>query len=344
MFADIAPVVTLPASVDATLAAAALALVRPAQRIAIFGHAHPDPDAIGSGLGLAHALRALGKECVVAVPDAPNPLYGAFLPGFADVVTDLAGPPFDLLIALDAGDVSRYGDLFERHAALLASTPMLNIDHHITSAGCGVVNIIDPIAAATAELLTLWLAQVGIAIPGDAAQCLLAGIITDTRAFEFTSTTARTMLVGAYLMERGAQPFTVVKPMYRLRSFGAARLFGLATATLRSDLDGRLAWAEITPAMWAEAGLPAGTQDDGIPSFINDIIGVAIAVCFREVAPGLVRVSVRTSRDYDATAITTAFGGGGHLRAGGCTIETDLATAKARVLAVARSLLRGVAD
>lgn len=333
------PAVALPPSIDPDLAAAAWRLVQAARRIAIFGHQHPDPDAIGSALGLAHALRPLGKECVVAVPDAPNPMYAAFLPGCAAVVTELAGPPFDLLIALDAGDLDRYGDLAPRHRDLLAAAPILNIDHHLTSAGCGVVNIIDPVAAASAELIALWLDQMGIAIGQDAAQCLLAGIITDTRAFEFTSTTARTMLVGAYLMARGAQPALVVKPMYRWREFGAARLFGLAAATLSRDLGGRLVWGEIPAAMWDAAGVAPGTQDDGISSFFIDVVGAQVAVLFRETAPGQVRVSVRTKVGYDATAVTTQFGGGGHARAGGCALTTDLATAKDQVLAAARALL-----
>lgn len=331
--------ITLPASIPPDLAAAARRLVDGAQRIAIFGHIHPDPDAVGSALGLGHALRGLGKQCVVAMPDAPDPGYGAFLPGFEQVVTELSGPPFDLLIALDAGDLSRYGDLSLRHQDLLREAPILNFDHHVTSAGCGLVNLIDPASAATAELLTLWLAQEGIAIETEAAQCLLAGIITDTRSFEFDATTARTLLVGAYLRERGAIPYQIVKPMYRLKTFAAAKLFGLVMATIQQDCAGQLIWAEITPAMWAAAGIPVGTQDDGIPSYLIDIHGAAIAICFRQTADDLVRISVRTTEPYDATAITQRFGGGGHPRAGGCAVAGSLAAVQPQVLAVAREQL-----
>src|SRR5258708_19737476 len=84
-----------------------------------------------------------------------------------------------------------------------------------TSAGSGRVNIIDPCWAATAELLTLFLLRQGVAIGLDAARCLLAGIITDTRAFEFDATTARTLLAGAHLRGCGAGPEAIIKPMYR---------------------------------------------------------------------------------------------------------------------------------
>ncbi len=331
--------IRLPTAIPADLAAGARRLIDGAHRIVIFAHEHPDPDALGSGLGLAHVLRALGKDAVVACPDAPPKAYASFLPGLETVVTRLAEPHFDLVVALDAGDLSRYGDLYPRYADLLRDAPILNMDHHITSSGCGAVNIIDTKAAATAEILTLWLAQEGFTIGTDAAKCLLAGVVTDTRSFEFDATTPRTLLVGAYLMERGAVPVAIIKPMYRMKSLPSARLFGLAAATLDSALGGRLVWAEITPAMWDAAGVPAGSGDDGIPSFLIDIEGAEVAILFRQVAPDQVRISVRTSGIADATAITTRFGGGGHSRAAGCAVEADLPTAKRQVLAVARELL-----
>ena len=329
----------LPAAIAPELAAAARQLVDRAQRIVIFAHQHPDADALGSGLGLAHALQGLGKVAIVACPDSAPTDFASFLPGLETVVTTLSGPPFDLLIALDAGELSRYGDLYERSIDVLRDAPILNMDHHVTSQGCGQVNIIDVKAAATAELLTLWLAQENIPISTDAAKCLLAGIITDTRAFEFDATTARTMLVGSYLMERGAIPQDVIKPIYRMRSLLSAQIFGHAAATLASDCNGRLTWAEITPAIWAAVGVPIGTMDEGIPSFLIDITGVEIAIFFRQVAPATVRLSIRTAGKQDATMLTGRFGGGGHPRAAGCTITADLATAKAQALAIAREML-----
>ncbi len=332
--------VTLPAAFPPDLAGAAGRLIYGGRRVALLAHHNPDPDALGSGLGLLYALRPLGKDCVVVCADQPPAQYAAFLPGLAGVATTLEGSaPFDLVVALDAGELERFGGVYERYRDLWGDAPVLNIDHHATSRGCGVVNIIDPSAAATAELLALWLAQEGIAIDRDAARCLLAGIITDTRSFEFDATTARTMLVGAYLMERGAVPLDIIKPMYRLRGLPAARLFGLATATLASDPGGRLVWAEITPAMWRAADLPVGAGDEGISNFLIDIEGAEVAVLFRQLGPDQVRVSVRATAAVDSTRITTAFGGGGHPRASGCTLTMELARAKDALLAVARAVL-----
>jgi phosphoesterase RecJ-like protein len=333
--------VVLPISIDSDLSWAARRLIDGASRIAIFGHQHPDADALGSALGLADVLSQLGKNVTVAVPDPPDSIYEMFIPGLDKVVTSLDLPAFDLVFALDAGHFSRYGELYTGNPHLFEGAPVINIDHHLTTTGCGTVNIIDSSAAATAELLTLWFSQEGFSLSTDAAQCLLAGVITDTRSFEFDATTPRTLMVGAYLMEHGAIPHAIIKPMYRLKAFGAAKIFGFAISTMEQDLDGKLTWASITSDMWEKAHLPPGTNDDGIPSYLLDIIGTEIAICFRAFEQGKVRISVRTSPSYDATQITTQFGGGGHARAGGCTVPGTLSEVQSVVLSAARALISG---
>ena len=146
----------------------------------------------------------------------------------------LSDTNFDLVIALDAGELSRYGDLYTRYQTFFDSALILNLDHHVTSQGCGAVSVIDPVSAATAELLTLLLLNRKIPIDLDAARCLLAGIITDTRAFEYDATTERTLAAGAYLVSCGAQPDEIIKPMYRMKPLAQARLRGLVLTTLQT--------------------------------------------------------------------------------------------------------------
>src|SRR5262249_55732999 len=148
---------------------------------------------------------------------------------------------FDLVIALDAGELDRYGALYTRHQTYFDTANMLNLDHHVTSTGCGRVRIIDPAAAATAELLTLFLLNRGLTIALEARQCLLAGIIRDTRSFEFDATTARTLAAGAYLVGCGATPETIIKPMYHLKPLVKARLWGIVLdRALRTAAGGRI--------------------------------------------------------------------------------------------------------
>src|SRR5689334_19648014 len=143
------------------VAASAWQLIAAARRVLLLAHEHPDPDALGSALGLAHTLRPLGKECVVACADLVPANY-IFLPGREAVVSVLPDTDFDLVIALDAGELSRYGDLYKRYQSFFDNALILNLDHHVTSKGCGAVSVIDPTSAATAELLTLLLLNRGI--------------------------------------------------------------------------------------------------------------------------------------------------------------------------------------
>jgi bifunctional oligoribonuclease and PAP phosphatase NrnA len=320
----------LAAGISDELAAAAWRLIEPARRIVILAHEHPDPDALGSALGLAYALAPLGKECVVACAD-PVPTNYTFLPGRERVVTALPDEHVDLVIALDAGELSRYGPLYTRYQSFFDSATILNMDHHVTSAGCGQVNIIDPKSAATAELLTLFLLNRHVPIGLDAAKCLLAGVITDTRSFEFDATTARTIEAGAYLVGCGAVPEEIIKPMYRLQPLAKARLWGRTLDTLESAAGGRLVWATLRLAHLAETGATAD-MDDGLPSYLLDIEGVGMAALFKEQPDGTTRVSIRATDPYDAAAVAKQFGGGGHLRAAGATLTLNVDTATRAVL------------
>jgi bifunctional oligoribonuclease and PAP phosphatase NrnA len=303
-------------------AAPAWELIARASRILLLAHEKPDPDALGSALGLAFALAPLGKRCVIACAD-PVPANYTFLPGRETVVTELPDEDFDLVIALDAGELSRYGTLYTRHKAFFDHATILNLDHHVSSSGIGAYAIIDVPSAATAELLTILLLNRGAAIGREAAICLLAGTITDTRSFEFDATTDRTLMAGAYLVAQGAVPQDIIRPMYRMKPLAKARLWGRALRSLDSTADGRAVWAVIRQEDFAAANATAD-MDDGLPSYLVDIEGVALAALFREQPDGRTRVSVRSVAPYDAAALCGRFGGGGHVRASGCTLAMDV--------------------
>lgn len=327
----------LAAGINSELAAAGWALIESARRVLIMGHEHPDPDALGSSLGLAHALAARGTSCIVACAD-PVPATYTFLPGREHVVTSLPDLDFDLVIALDAGELSRYGSLYTRYQSFFDSATILNIDHHITSAGCGKLSIIDPVSAATAELLTLFLLNRGVTINKDAAQCLLAGIITDTRSFEFDATTPRTLTAGAYLMGCGAVPETIIKPMYRMKPLAKAVLWGRALRSLRSADGGRIVWAAVQREDLTNSGATPD-MDDGLPSYLIDTYGVDIAALFKEQSDGTTKVSLRTVAPHNAAAIAAHFGGGGHVRAAGCTLTMNVEAAIQMVIPYIQSRL-----
>lgn len=321
----------------------AMALIQSAQRIALMAHEHPDGDGIGSALGLAHILRQLGKVCVPTCAD-PAPGTLAFLPGLEALRDTLGDEDFDLVIALDAGELQRFGPLYERHRTFLDHATILNIDHHISSSGCGRVNIIDPAAAATAELLVLFQLQAGLPLDRDAALCLLTGLITDTHSFQYTNTTARTMDVAAVLLRAGAIPETVVKPLYRARPLAMARFEAMVISNAHTACSGRLIWSQATDATLAATGADA-EMDDNFAGMLRDIEGVQIAAFFKSYGePGTTRLSLRCAAPYNAAAICQRFGGGGHERAAGATLHLPIEEATALVVADLERTLKDTAN
>lgn len=319
-------------AIDQELVQRAMALIEPAQRIALLAHEHPDGDCIGSALGLAHILRQLGKHCVPVCAD-PAPKTLAFLPGIDTLQNTLGDEQFDLVIALDAGELGRFGPLYDRHRAFLDRATIINIDHHVSSRGCGQVNIIDPIAAATAELLVLFQQQAHLPLERDAALCLLTGIITDTSSFQFTSTTPRTMEVGALLLQAGAVAASIVEPIYRTRPLAQARFQAAVIANAQTACDGRIIWSYATDETLAATGAIA-EMDDNFAGMLRDIEGVQIAAFFKNYEePTMTRLSLRCAAPYDAAAICMRFGGGGHARAAGAGIHLPMQEAIPLVLA-----------
>ena len=335
---------SLDAQLDPVLVREALALIEPAQRILLIAHEHPDGDCIGSALGLAHILRLAGKSCVPACADLP-PRNLSFLPGIETMQHTLDSEDFDLVIALDAGEFRRFGALYEEHQAFFDHARVLNLDHHISSDGCGQVNIIDPASAATAELLVLFQQQARLPLDRDAAMCLLTGIITDTSSFQFTNTTPRCLEVAALLLRAGAIPEHIIQPLYRALPLAQTRFQAMIIANAQTACEGRLIWSQATEATLEAAGaIPE--MDDGISTRLHDIEGVQIAAFLKSYyEPTVTRLSLRSSAPYNAAEICQRISngmGGGHARAAGATFHMPIEEATMLVIGELEKEIRSV--
>lgn len=317
--------------INATLVQQAMSLIESAQHIALLAHENPDGDCLGSALGFAHILRQMGKTSIAACAD-PAPQAFHFMPGIEALKNTLFDEQFDLVIALDAGELTRYGSLYERHKAFLNNATILNIDHHISSQGCGQVNIIDPTAASTTELLVLIQQQAKLPLNKEAAVCLLTGLITDSGSFQYPSTTPRTMEVGAILIRAGAVAEDIVKPIFRTRPLAEARFQAAAINNVQTSPDGRLIWSYATAETLASTGATPD-MNDNFSGTLRDIAGVEIAAFFRSFDnPNETRVSMRSNTPYDVAKICMRLGGGGHPRAAGATVQLPLHEAIALVV------------
>ncbi len=301
-------------------------------------HERPEADALGAALGVALIVEHGGGSAVPVCSDPVPEMYD-FLRGMERVRSDPGDGSFDLIVAVDCGELARVGPILDRHAELFRSVPIVNIDHHVSNSGFGEIDWVDPTAAAACEQVTLLAQAMGVpldAAEGALAAALLAGIVIDTATFQHPNTTPRTLRVAADLVAAGAPLSEISRRLYRSKPNAQLKLFGIVLADLETDGD-RLVHASLTEADLRRSGATA-SQSEGIIDLLSQSETADIVLLFTEQG-ARTRVSVRTSARVDATELTGRFGGGGHPRAAGATIELSLATARARVLAEAKAIL-----
>jgi phosphoesterase RecJ-like protein len=217
----------------------------------------------------------------------------------------------------------------------------VNIDHHVSNPGYGEAVWIDAEAAATCEMVTLLLAELGVPLDAELATALMAGIVQDTHTFAHPNATPRTLRVAADLVAAGAPLSAINRAVYADKPFSTLALWGLMLAGIDQRADGRIVFASMTLAMLASTG-EQPTASEGFVDLLGSSRLADVTILFKEVGPAETRVSVRTSSRADAVTIAAAFGGGGHPRAAGCTVNAPLEAACEAVLAEAeRELARG---
>lgn len=314
-------------------------ILRGAERITAFCHENPDGDTLGAALAIATAAERLGKQAEVVSGDPPPPFL-SFLPGIERVRRSPALEP-DLAVVVDAGELSRIGVVATEQADWLARARIVNIDHHVSNPGFGVAVWVDSKAAATCEMVTLLLRELGVPLDIELATVLMTGIVQDTHTFAHPNVTPRTLRVAAELVEAGAPLAAINRAVYADKPFSTLELWGQILAGIGQRADGRIVHASMTNAMLAATG-EQPTASEGFIDVLASSKAGDITILLKEVGPAETRVSVRTSERADAVAVAAAFGGGGHPRAAGCTIRAGLDAAREQVLAEAeRELARG---
>lgn len=302
----------------------AIDLIKTNDNIFIVSHISPDGDNMGSSLALMWALEKKNKNVTVLESDL-IPDDFKFLPGSDSIkpYNENLGD-IDLLIALDCGDEERLGlnkELLER------SNKVLNIDHHVSNTNFGDVNVVDPDASATGELVYELVKAMDISIDKNIAENLYTAISTDTGSFKYDSTTSKTHRIVAELLDTGIDKNKININIYENMSFSKMNLLREAFKTLETFKGKRIATMEVTQDMLSET--ETSMEDaEGIISFIRNLDTVEVAVLLKERKEKSIKVSLRTKKDVDASKICKIFGGGGHKRAAGCTINEELNRAK----------------
>ena len=320
---------------------AAVKLIHRSNTILLICHVSPDGDAVGSLLGLGLGLRLLNKELTLAC-ESTLPTKFSFLPGYESIVRSIDSAPPDLVIGLDSSDLSRLGNVYD--ANRLAGAPLINIDHHVTNLYFGDVNLVDPSAASTAEMILTLLDYLGIAIDQnreasqvqEIATCLLTGMVTDTLGFRTSNVTPRVMKAAVRLMEAGASLSQVTHFAFHQRTLMELSLLAYGLNRLQAE-DG-LAWSEILLADHRVYGHP-DNGDAGLVGMLVRTKEVHMAAVFTENEHNQIEISFRADPGFDVAQLALSLGGGGHPAASGCTVEGPLEAAKARVLPLMRAAL-----
>jgi len=314
------------------------ALLRSAERISAFCHENPDADTLGAALAVSIAAERLGKQAEVVSSDPPPPVL-AFLPRIDSVRRTPSLEP-DVAVVVDAGELHRIGAVLATHADWFDRARVANIDHHVSNPGYGAASWIDASSAATCEMIALLLPELGVEIDTELATVLMAGIVQDTHTFAHPNTTPRTLRVAATLLEAGAPLSAINRAIYADKPFSTLALWGQILAGCQQQHDRRIVHASMTNAMLAATG-EQSTASEGFVDLLASTKEADVTIFLKEVSTTETRISLRTSAKADAVAIAAEFGGGGHVRAAGCTVPAVLDEARPLILAAAeRELAR----
>jgi len=293
--------------------------LRNAQSIAIAAHVRPDGDAVGSVMGLALSLRAMGKTVYALLEDGV-PLNLSFLPEVATILT----PPYadfeiDIAVALDTATHERVG---QHTKEALARAPLLiDIDHHPSNPGYGHLNHVDGAQPAVGQIVYELLKTGGFPITDLVMQHLFTAISTDTGSFQYSSTTARTHEIAGEMLRAGLDTARLSQLIYQTYPARRLELMRAMLNEMAFRADGRIASWQFTQALMDQVKVQPG-DTEGLIDILRMIDSVVSAVIFEEMPDGKIRVSARSKdQRLDVSAVCAQFGGGGHRMASGARMR-----------------------
>lgn len=313
----------------------AKALVDAASRIVVLTHVSPDGDAIGTLLGVGHALRQMGKTVTLAVDEGVPPSL-RFLPGSAEVRDNLTDVQADLIIAVDCGDEGRMGEVGKTARTL--AVPLMNVDHHPTNTRFGNINIVEGHTVASAEVIFDLFTDWQWPLTPDVAQCLLCGIVTDTLCFRTSNVTADTLGMAQRLMLAGGDLSTIVQNTVNRMSTDIIRLWGQVMPTVR--IEDHVIWAVVTREARRNAHVNGSTKDGGLVSLLLQADEAYISCVLTEKDGDKIELSFRAIPGFDVSQVATSLGGGGHVQASGATVSGTMPDIEARVIPMLKEAAR----
>lgn len=294
-------------------------LCRDADSIGITGHIRPDGDCISSTLSLWQFLKKVYPDKRIDVRlEKPSAIYD-FLPGAKEIIDDRESVDYDLFFVLDSiadriGKAKKHYDRAKKR---------INIDHHITNPGEGDEYYVDPAASSTSELIYRLIKEAdpeGTYMDAALAETLYLGIIQDCGVFQYSNTSPDTLRIGAELISYSFDFPKLIEETFYEKTYVQSKMLGFALTNSVLSLDGAFIYSIVTREDMDRLG--ATDQDfEGIVNQLRHTRGTKVAALIHETKDGDYKVSLRSGGEVDVTKAALSFGGGGHVRAAGCTLK-----------------------
>lgn len=292
-------------------------------------HVNPDGDSIGSLLGLKHILEPYAQRIDVVLSDQ-TPEYLDFLEGTDEIYSgdelssEIKDRKYDSCFILDCGALDRIGAVQE---FLSGAEKIINIDHHDDNDGYGDCNYVDSTVSSTGELIYNLAVELGVNFQIDFGMAISTAIITDTGNFKYPNTSPETHRIIADMLELGVDTRRIVEYVYETESYNSMKLKGEVLAKIKLTAQQKVAWTKVKQSTLKRLG--ADWEDtEGLVNYPRNLKGVEVGVLLKEVAADRTRVSLRSRKYFPVNEFAHQFGGGGHPRAAGCTIEKSLVEAE----------------
>lgn len=315
--------------------ASLLAILRDSRRVMLTSHVRPDCDALGSELGMAGILEALGKDVrIVNAQATPAGLRWIDPDGRIESLAEKVKPADladrDLLVVLDTSAWAQLGGM--REVLEAHRDRVLVIDHHVSEDDLGDRWFKDTSAEATARIVYEIGLRLRVPLTERIATPLYAGLSTDTGGFRFPSVSGESFRIAARLVDAGASPPAIYRELFEQDSLARLHLVGRTLAGARTSREGRIIVSTVRQADIREVhAVPADTED--LVNMTLTVKGTELAAILIEQPDGRIKVSFRSRGPVDCNALAGRFGGGGHKAAAGAILDGPFETAHEKVAA-----------
>ncbi|MBU0504466.1 MAG: bifunctional oligoribonuclease/PAP phosphatase NrnA [bacterium] len=313
-----------------------LSLMGKAKSVLLTTHENPDGDGLGSIIALGLALRAKGKKIYLFSKD-PVPVNYQFLPNQKLIKNTLKTKiKFDLTLLVDVGEMERVGSCVQEypHKGLTIS-----IDHHAASQHNTQMVYCLPKESSSGEIVLALLKKMKTKMTQTIATNLYTAIATDTGAFKYSNTTQKTFQNAAYLCRFGVDVWDVALNCFETYTPARMNLLKKAIGSINIHANKKVAWI-ILEAKDFKATKTSSQDAEGFINYPRAIDGVEVALFFKEKSSRCYKISMRSKKYVNVAKIAAKFGGGGHVRASGCTLNGTLSTVRDKILQTIVPLLK----